>query len=149
VAKADHLYLPTAGMNTWAISSIFTFASVGSAFGRTIALLPALLGRSQRGGETAAGSALVGGLIGVVALVAIGVLGADELPRWAEVPPTIVTVQGGFSIVMGRILSGSGPGTLMIGGLSPSEMSFALYGAIVLPATAIFIVVMTVATLLQ
>lgn len=74
----------------------------------------------------------------MLVLAIVSLVGLDELPRWAEVPPAIAAVQGGFGLVMGWLLDDK-QATHMGGGLTPGEMAFTIYGVAVLPPTALMI----------
>ncbi len=92
---------------------------------------------------------MAGGLLGMVVLIVISLCGIDDLPVWTEVPAVIVSVQAGFSIAMGYLLSRElGP---LNDGIGPThaDVAFALYGAITLPGVALFVVTMSVASLMQ
>jgi hypothetical protein len=99
--------------------------------------------------ETVAGGAIAGGLIGMAILVAISVAGLEDLPQWMGVPAAVFSVQAGFSMVMGYLLTQElGP---MNGGIGPShaDFAFALFGAITLPPVALFVVTMTVTSIVR
>lgn len=146
--KYSNTHLPVAAMSTKALGSFFAFGSLGSAVGRTGALAPVLFGRAQPEKRTVGIIALVGWLAGTAALIVLSVVGADPLPEWVKVAPTIATVQTLYGLIMGVVLSDAGPPYRSPGGLSPADLAFALYGTILMPPTALFVVTMTGATLL-
>jgi hypothetical protein len=92
------------------------------------------------------GLTTLGAAVGSALLLALLVLiGVDDLPNWVKVPPAIVFVQGVYGWLMAILLPNSYEPSI---DLSAGDLAFALYGIIALPATALFIVVMTAASLL-
>jgi len=147
LGKSPLMAAPVATMGTQALSSYFAFAGIGSAFARTFALASVLRGVRARTLRSIWGVSAFGGLVGMAALIVIRMLGVDDLPRWMEVPTAIVSVQAGFNIFMSWLLSEAGPPLPQFPDLKAGDLAFVLYGAITLPITALFIVVMTATTL--
>jgi hypothetical protein len=137
--------LPLASLSIGGLACFFTFSSLGAAAGRTIALAPVVGGRPRPASRMVALTTLAGA-IGVAMLLGVLVIaGVDHLPDWMKVPPAIVFAQGAYGWVMGLLLPNSYEPSI---DLSSGELAFALYGIIALPATALFIVVMTAASFL-
>ena len=143
--------VPVAATSTLSLSSLTTFAGVGAGIGRTLAMMR--LFRRPQGlpwnVDTVAGGALAGGLVGMVILVTIGIAGTQTLPDWIGVPAVVVSVQAGYSLALGYLLTRElGP---LNGGIGPThaDFAFALYGMVTLPGLALFVVTMTVANILR
>lgn len=133
------------------LEAFLTASAVGSSMGRTLFLARGILDPAtpNRAPETASDGAIIGGTIGVILVLGTGLLGAKSLPEWTEVPAVVVAVQAGFSLMMGRVLTRwGGPPRLDPAEPTYEQIAFTLFGAITLPGLAIFIVTMTLVTLL-
>jgi hypothetical protein len=138
--------IPLAAIGIGGLSSFFTFSSLGSAVGRTLALAPVLWGRPQPASRAVALATLAGAIAAALLLGLLVLVGADHLPNWMKVPPAIVFVQGVYGWLMGLLMPNSYEPSI---DLSAGELAFALYGIITLPATALFILAMTVGSFLS
>jgi hypothetical protein len=139
------LTVVSASLRIGGLSSFFTFGSVGAAIGRTVLLAPVLWGQPPRASRVVGLTTLAGAVSAALIMAVIATVGVDHVPNWAKVPPAIVFVQGVYGWVMTIILPNSYEPSI---DLSAGDLAFALYGIIALPATVLFILVMTAASLL-
>lgn len=140
------LPVPLASLSAKALSSFFALGSVGIAVGRTVLLAPALWGRERPESRRVAFGAL-GGCIGAMALlVALLGAGVDQLPEWAKVPPAVVSVQLLHGLVMAAVVPDSYEPSI---DLNSGDLAYTLYGMIAFPPTALFVAVMTAASILS
>jgi hypothetical protein len=101
-------------------------------------------------GGIASKGAIRFGLLATGVLLLARQLGLDELPDWTDVVIVAVAIQAGFSYIMGSALTALlGPMDPRPGGPTHEHFSFMLYGVVVWPALALFLVSMTILSLVQ
>ncbi|HET7509974.1 MAG TPA: hypothetical protein VFJ65_06970 [Solirubrobacterales bacterium] len=139
------LRIPVAAVSTGAFASFLAFGSVGAAGCRTALLAPVLWGR-RRPARRVVGFVALGGFVGMMLMLMVPALaGVEQLPNWVKVPPTIVTVQGLYTMVMALLVPDSAESSV---DLSPTDLAFTLYGVMAFPPTVLFVLVMTATSLL-
>lgn len=112
---------------------------------RTVLLAPVLWGR-RKPARRVVGFVALGGFVGMtLVLMVLALVGVGQLPDWVKVPPTVVTVQGIYAMVMGLLIPDSAESSV---DLSPADLAFTLYGTMVFPPTVLFMLVMTAISLL-
>lgn len=126
-------------------------SAFGASCGRTLVLVRSLRDpeKSPRIPEASSDAAIIGGTIGILLMLGAGLLGLRSLPEWTEVPAVVIATQVGFSLLMGRLMNRRfGPLGKDPKDPTYEQVAFALFGAITLPGTALFILVMTLLTTL-
>lgn len=135
-----------ATLSAKSLGSFLTLGWVGANVVRTFFFVPALLGRSRRGSRFIGFAALAGFVAGIALLVVLALAGVEDVPKWATIPPTIVTVQGVYGLLMGAIVPSAYEPSV---DLTSGELAFTLYGVILYPPTALLVLVMTADALLS
>lgn len=138
--------IPLLTLSAKSFGSFLTLGWVGANAARTLLLVPALLGRARRGNRAVGVAALLGFAGGILLLLVLALLGVEELPTWTMVPPTIITVQGFYGLLMNAVVPNAYEPAVE---LSAGDLAFTLYGLMLYPPTILFVVVMTASSLLS
>jgi hypothetical protein len=126
-------------------------SGLGASIGRTLILSRCLTAprNAARISEIAAEWAILGGVSGIALVLGAGLLGLRSLPDWTEIPAVVVATQAGFSLLMGQMMNRRfGALDREPAGPTYEQVAFALFGAITLPGTLLFIVTMTLVSAL-
>lgn len=138
--------IPLLALSARSFGSFLTLGWVGANVGRTLLLVQPLLGRARRGSRAVGVAAVLGFAGGILLLLVLALLGFEDLPTWTMVPPTVITVQGFYGLLMSVAVPSAYESAV---DLSAGELAFALYALALYPPTAVFVVVMTVVSLLS
>lgn len=108
-----------------------------------------LLDPSEPRADAVVEGSVAGGTVGFLIVLGAALLGASTLPDWTFVPSVVIAVQVGFSQVINVILTqDAGSADRSPSGPTYEQLAFTLFGVITMPGLVLFIVIMTLVSVL-